>query len=44
MLTVKLHWGSMVAFAGAGWKPESMPCAGVVMIEHGSAKVDWVTD
>ena len=42
---VKLKVGKLVAFAATGMKPESTPVLPFarVMIEHGSAKVDWVT-
>jgi hypothetical protein len=40
---VILQDGNCVAPAATGWNPESMPCLGVVMSVHGSAKVDCVT-
>ena len=42
---VKLNVGKLVALAETGMKPESTPVLPLarVMIEHGSAKVDWVT-
>jgi len=38
-----VHCGNSVAFGETNWKPESMPCPGAVWMEHGLAKVDWVT-
>lgn len=43
MVMVKLHSGKVVASVATGMKPESIPGAGVVMISHGAAKVDWET-
>lgn len=42
---MKLNVGKLVALAETGMKPESTPVLPLarVMIEHGSAKVDWVT-
>jgi hypothetical protein len=41
--TVKLHSGTVEEVLSTFWKPESMPCAGVVWMVQGLAKVDWVT-
>lgn len=43
MLRVKLHSGTVAALEETGWKPESMPGAGVVNLVHGESKLDWVT-
>jgi hypothetical protein len=42
--TVKLQEANTVAPGWVSWKPESIPCLGVVMIWQGLANVDCVTD
>jgi len=39
-LTITENWGTLVALAATGWKPESTPPA---MGWQGAGKVDWVT-
>jgi len=44
LVTLKLHWGSSVALAATGKKPESKNLVGSEeRLEHGLANEDWVT-